>query len=198
MAENTPAAPPLLPEIVPVERSMGELAALLEGLLFVAPEMTPIARLAQILECKLEALEAALTDLAARLREGQRGLRIQRKGDKVQLTSTPETAPYIEKFLGLDLSSKLSAAALETLAVIAHRQPLTRNEVEAIRGVNCDGVLRTLIQRELVESVGRMEAPGRPFLYGTTAQFLQYFGLSSLDDLPPLPDEKTADEKPKT
>lgn len=198
MAENTPAAPPLLPEIAPVERSVGELAALLEGLLFVAPEMTPIARLAQILECKPEALEAALTDLAARLREGQRGLRIQRKGDKVQLTSTPETAPYIEKFLGLDLSSKLSAAALETLAVIAHRQPLTRNEVEAIRGVNCDGVLRTLIQRELVESVGRMEAPGRPFLYGTTAQFLQYFGLSSLDDLPPLPDEKTADEKPKT
>jgi segregation and condensation protein B len=90
--------------------------------------------------------------------------------------------------LGLDLSTKLSQAALETLAVIAYRQPLTRAEVEAIRGVGCDGVLRTLITRELVEAVGRLEQPGRPYQYGTTVQFLQYFGLDSLDHLPPLPE----------
>ncbi len=93
----------------------------------------------------------------------------------------------MEKFLGLDLSSKLSGAALETLAVIAYRQPLTRGEIEAIRGVNCDGVLKTLLARALVEPVGRLDQPGRPFLYGTTLQFLQYFGLEGLHRLPPLP-----------
>jgi segregation and condensation protein B len=165
------------------------LPALLESLLFVAPEMTAVTRLAQLLEKPAEEVERGLNELAAALRDGQRGLRLQRKGERVQLTSAPAAAPYIEKFLGLDLSSKLSQAALETLAVIAHRQPLTRVDIEAIRGVNCDGVLRTLIQRELVEPVGRLEQPGRPFQYGTTAQFLQYFGLQSLADLPPLPAE---------
>lgn len=177
---ETPAPWPIGPD---------RLAALVESLLFVAPEMTPVTRLAQILETTVEAVEAALAELSETLRKNQRGIRIQRKGERVQLTSAPEAAPYIEKFLGLDLSSKLSPAALETLAVIAHRQPITRAEIEAVRGVNCDGVLRTLIQRELVEPVGRLEQPGRPFQYGTTAQFLQYFGLQSLADLPPLPDE---------
>ena len=99
-----------------------------------------------------------------------------------------QAAPHIERFLGLDLSTKLSQAALEALAVIAYRQPFTRAEIEAIRGVGCDGVLRTLISRELVEPVGRLEQPGRPYQYGTTVQFLQYFGLESLDRLPPLPE----------
>ena len=114
-------------------------------------------------------------------------MRLLRKADRVHLTTAPESATYIERFLGLDLSSRLSTAALETLAVIAYRQPLTRGDIEAIRGVNCDAVIRTLISRELVEAVGRLEQPGRPFLYGTTLQFLHYFGLESLDKLPPLP-----------
>lgn len=180
-AAETPAPP--LP--APAE---AELPALLESLLFVAPSPTPIARLAQVLAVGQEAVEAALARLAAAYDGEQRGLRLLRKGDRVHLTSAPQAAAYIERFLGLDLSTRLSQAALETLAVIAYRQPLTRTEIEAVRGVNCDGVLRTLITRELVEPVGRLEQAGRPFLYGTTVQFLQYFGLESLDRLPPLPE----------
>ena len=163
------------------------LAAQLEALLFVAPSPTPLARLAQALDVAEEAAQAALAELSAAYADEGRGLRLIRKGDKVHLTTAAEAAPAVEKFLGLDLSSKLSAAALETLAVIAYRQPLTRGEIEAIRGVNCDGVLKTLLSRALVEPVGRLEQPGRPFLYGTTLQFLQYFGLEGLDRLPPLP-----------
>jgi segregation and condensation protein B len=164
------------------------LAALVESLLFVAPAPTPVARLAQVLETNVEAVEVALAALTAACQHSQRGLRVQRRGDHVQLVSMPEAAPHIERFFGLDLSSKLSQAALETLAVIAYRQPITRADIEAVRGVNCDGVLRTLITRELVEAVGRLEQAGRPFLYGTTFRFLQYLGLDSLTALPPLPE----------
>ncbi len=165
-----------------------DLPMLLESLLFVAPAPTPVAKLGQVLGVNDETIEKALAGLAEDYVTKRRGLRLLRKGDRVQLTSAPEAAGYIERFLGLELSSKLSAAALETLAVIAYRQPITRAEIEAIRGVSCEGVLRTLIARELVEPVGRLEQPGRPFLYGTTLQFLQYFGLDSLDKLPPLPE----------
>jgi segregation and condensation protein B len=163
------------------------LAALVESLLFVAPSPTPIARLSQVIGVDEAQIENALTELAVRCASESRGVRLLRKADRVHLTTAPEAAPYIEKFLGLDLSTRLSTAALETLAVIAYRQPLTRGDIEAIRGVNCDAVLRTLITRELVEAVGRLEQPGRPFLYGTTLQFLHYFGLESLEKLPPLP-----------
>lgn len=165
-----------------------DLPVLLESLLFVAPSPTPVARLAHALATSQEAVDAALARLGAMYIEDRRGLRLLRKGDRVHLTSAPEAAAYIERFLGLDLATRLSQAALETLAVIAYRQPLTRAEIEAVRGVNCDGVLRTLITRELVEPVGRLDRAGRPFLYGTTIQFLQYFGLESLDGLPPLPE----------
>lgn len=178
LAERPPAEGP----------AQAELPALLESLLFVAPSPTPIGRLAQVLGVSEESVEAALTQLAEEYAQGDRGLRVLRKGDRVHLTTAPQAAPHIERFLGLDLSTKLSQAALETLAVIAYRQPLTRAEIEAVRGVGCDGVLRTLILRELVEPVGRLEQPGRPYQYGTTVQFLQYFGLDSLDRLPPLPE----------
>ena len=174
------------------------LTVLLESLLFVAAEPTPVARLAHVLETTVEKVEAALTELNTACETDGRGVRLQRKGDRVQLTTAPAAATFVESFLGLDLSSKLSPAALETLAVIAYRQPLTRADMEAVRGVNCDGVLRTLIARELVEPVGRLEQPGRPFQYGTTFQFLRYFGLSGLEQLPPLPEEGTKDEKRKT
>jgi segregation and condensation protein B len=176
--------PPAPPAETPAE---AELPILLESLLFVAPAPTPVGRLAQILGVAEELIEAALSQLADGYVEGNRGLRLLRKADRVHLTTAPQAASYIERFLGLDLSARLSQAALETLAVIAYRQPLTRVEIEALRGVGCDGVLRTLIARELVEPVGRLEQPGRPYQYGTTVQFLQYFGLESLDRLPPLP-----------
>lgn len=164
------------------------LSALLESLLFVAEEPVTIMQLAQVLEVSTEEVEAAIAQLGADYHSGGgRGIRLQRKNDRVQLISAPEAAPVLQRFLGVDLSTSLSTAAVETLAVIAYRQPLTRAEIESVRGVNCDGVLRTLISHGLVEAVGRLEQPGRPFLYGTTFQFLQYFGLESLADLPPLP-----------
>lgn len=167
------------------------LPALLEALLFVSPSPAPIARLAQAAQVDEEAVTAALAELGERYAGEGRGLRMIRKGDRVHLTTAPDAAAAVERFLGLDLSTKLSSAALEALAVIAYRQPLTRGQIEEIRGVNCDGVLKTLIARELVEPVGRLEQPGRPFLYGTTLQFLQYFGLEDLDRLPPLPSPET-------
>lgn len=186
LAEPETAAPP----------GSERLTSLLESLLFVAAEPIALARLAQALEVSEAAVESAAAALAEIYKSGARGVRLQRKGDRVQLTSAPDAAPYIERFLGLDLSSKLSPAALETLAVIAYKQPLTRGDIEGVRGVNCDGVLRTLLARELVEPVGRLEQPGRPFLYGTTVRFLQYLGISSLDDLPTLPESGA--EHPKS
>jgi segregation and condensation protein B len=117
-----------------------------------------------------------------------RGLRLQRQNDLVQLVTAPQAAADVERFLGLDSSSRLSTAALEALALIAYRQPITRVQVEAIRGVNCDGVLRTLLARGLVTPQGRLEQAGRPIVYGTTFEFLQSFGLSSLSELPALED----------
>lgn len=176
-------------EVPPAAGSaQAELPALVESLLFVAPSPTPVSRLVQILGVSEDAIETALAGIAEGYIQDNRGLRMLRKGDRVHLTTAPQAAACIERFLGLDLSARLSQAALETLAVIAYRQPLTRAEVEAIRGVGCDGVLRTLISRELVEPVGRLEQPGRPYQYGTTVQFLQYFGLESLDRLPALPE----------
>ena len=108
-------------------------------------------------------------------------------GEDAPATAAPEAATHIEHFLGLSIDGHLSTAALETLAIIAYRQPVTRAEIEAVRGVDCGGVLRTLIHRGFTHQVGRLEQAGRPIIYGTTFQFLRYFGLESLDDLPALP-----------
>lgn len=163
-----------------------ELQALIESLLFVADQPVTAGQLAKALAAEKMAVEEALSALdEVCLREG-RGLRLQRKGDRVQLVTLPEAAPYVERFLGLGLSGPLSQAALEALSIVAYRQPVTRAQVEAIRGVNSEGVLRTLVGRGLIEGVGRLEQVGRPILYGTTFEFLQQFGLRSVDELPPL------------
>ncbi len=169
------------------------LTALVESLLFVSSEPAPVARVAEALEVSVEQVEEALAELKALSKNGaSRGLVLQRRGDKVQLTTRPEYAPYVEKFLGLTLTSRLSKPALETLAIIAYQQPITRPEIEMIRGVNCDAVLQTLLSKGLVEEVGRLETAGRPIQYGTTFAFLQHFGLGSLDDLPQLRAEEPA------
>jgi segregation and condensation protein B len=160
------------------------LTKLLESLLFVADEPVSVQRLAQALEVSPSAVEAALGDMQAA--SAQRGVRLQRIGSRVQFVSAPETAPFIERFLGLELQSRLSEAALEALTIVAYQQPVTRAEVEAVRGVNSDSVLRTLTSKGLVEEVGRLDAVGRPILYGTTFEFLQFFGLQSLEDLPDI------------
>lgn len=180
-------SPPPMPAPADLPAPCADPAALsrfIEALLFVADGPVEEVLLAQALDCAPEAVAAGLAALQTRLEGG--GVRLQRLRDRLQLVSAPELAPAIERFLGLDLSSKLSAAALEVLAIVAYRQPVTRLEIDALRGVNSGGTLRTLVQRELLEEVGRLETVGHPILYGTTFQFLQYFGLDSLDDLPPL------------
>jgi segregation and condensation protein B len=132
----------------------------------------------------LAQVQAALEALGEDCR--QRGLRLQRQAETVQLVTAPELTGYIERFLGLNAPAKLSTPALETLAIIAYRQPITRPEIEAIRGVNSDGVLRNLISKGLVEEVGRLETVGHPTLFGTTFEFLRYFGLEKVEALPAL------------
>ncbi len=160
------------------------LAAIVESLLFVADAPVTVKQLSEAIECEKLDVEAALDQLESLYQE--RGVRIQRHRDRLQLVSAPATADYIERFLGLSFSGKLSTAALETLAIIAYKQPVTRPEIEAIRGVNSDGVLRTLMSKGLVEEMGRLESVGHPVLYGTSFEFLQYFGLNTLTDLPEL------------
>jgi segregation and condensation protein B len=155
--------------------------SLIESLLFVAGEPVTTEDLARVLDVPPPEVEIALARLGSVYRK--RGLRLQRRDNQVQMVSAPECSNVIERFFGLQLSSKLSPAALETLAIIAYQQPITRPQTEAIRGVNCDGVIRTLLARGLVEEVGRLEQAGRPILYGTTFGFLQYFGLSDLSEL---------------
>ncbi len=160
------------------------VVALVESLLFVADGPVSVGRLASALEITPRQVERALADLAAAY--VGRGLRLQRASNRVQLITTPQTASYVERFLGLEARARLSQAALETLAIIVYRQPATRPEIEAIRGVSSDSVLRTLLSVGLIEGVGRAPTVGRPILYGTTFEFLQHFGLSTLDELPPL------------
>ena len=169
-----------------------QVESLLESLLFVADEPVAVSQLSKVLEVEVKSIEEALDRLKAEY--SQRGLRIQRKGERAQMVTAPEAATYIERFLGLQLSGKLSMAALETLAIIAYQQPSTRAQIEAVRGVNCDGVLRTLTRKGLIEEIGRLEQAGRPILYGTTFEFLQYFGLQDLAELPPLEDEREEGE----
>ena len=160
------------------------LPAILEGLLFVASEPVAISHLASVTQKSAAKIETAIDELREHFQE--RGIRLQRQGDKVQLVSAPELTEYIEDFLGLSVTGKLSSPALETLAIVAYRQPITRPEIEAVRGVNSDGVLRTLVSKGLVEEVGRKDTVGHPTLFGTTFEFLQYFGLEDLKDLPEL------------
>ncbi len=161
-----------------------DLIAALEALLFVSPEAVLPAQLAAALDVSVAAVEEGLQQLEQEL--ATRGLRLQRHGGRVQLTTAPEMAELIERFLGLEATSRLSRAALETLAIIAYQQPVTRPYVESIRGVSSDGVMKSLLSKGLIQEVGRAEGPGRPILYGTTADFLRHFGLNSLSELPPL------------
>lgn len=161
-----------------------ELMASIEALLFVAVEPVSPTHLATALAIPVSEVEDSIMKLQESYRE--RGIRLQWHSGKVQITSAPEKAELIEIFLGLEVTSRLSRAALEALAIVAYKQPVTRPSLDAIRGVNSDGVLRSLLNKGLIQEVGRSEGPGRPILYGTTSDFLQYFGLSSLGVLPPL------------
>lgn len=161
-----------------------DLTASLEAILFVAPEPVSISQMATVLEVSNNAVEQALESLQQTLQ--QRGLRLQQFRGRYQLTSAPEAAELIERFLGLEATSRLSKAALEALAIVAYQQPVTRPQVDAVRGVNSDGVLKSLLSKGLIEESGRAEGPGRPILYITTPDFLLHFGLNNLAELPVL------------
>jgi segregation and condensation protein B len=161
------------------------LAAILEALLFVAVSPISIAQISNAIGESEKTIVETLQELEKYYVES-RGLRVQWHGKKVQLTSSPDFSLVIESFLGVEITSTLSQASLEALAIIAFKQPVTRPGIDEIRGVNSDGVVRNLLSKGLIEEVGRVEGAGRPILYGTTSDFLGYFGLSSLDDLPRL------------
>jgi segregation and condensation protein B len=167
-----------------------EAASTIEAILFVANGAVSIENLRKTLELDADTVQEALTILTQTRAEG--GVRLQRKGSDVQMVTSPAAAPYIEKFLGIQVSGRLSPAALESLAIVAYREPITRAQVEAIRGVNSDGVLGTLLARGLISEAGRLDTVGHPIQYATTFQFLQQFGLKSVSELPPI-EENTSD-----
>jgi segregation and condensation protein B len=161
-----------------------DVTAALEALLFVSAEPVAPSQLATALDISVSAVEQGLTQLDGELQA--RGLRLQRHGGRMQLTTAPEMAEAVERFLGQEATSRLSRAAMETLAIVAYQQPVTRPYIEGVRGVSSDGVMKSLLGKGLVQEVGRAEGPGRPILYGTAPDFLQHFGLNSLTDLPAL------------
>ncbi len=176
---------------VSLHYSARQLGAAVESLLFVSGR--PLARneLRKLLGTTDEQLTGALLALEQDLVRQERGIRLQSLGEQVQLVTAPENARYIAALLGLPLTAKLTPAALETLAVIAYRQPMTRSQIEAIRGVNSDRALASLLQHGLVAEIGRAATVGRPALFATTADFLQQFGLTSLEQLPGVSAEAT-------
>ena len=162
-----------------------DLPLVLEALLLVAEQPPTVQLLARVCGVSSDAVEEALAELSAQ--EG-RGIRLRRHGATVALVSAPEAGPWVERLLGLEAPNRLSRAALETLAIIAYRQPITRGGIERARGVGADGALRTLRARDLIEPVGRLEAPGQPLLWSVTPRFLDHFALGGLAELPPLED----------
>jgi segregation and condensation protein B len=167
-----------------IQKQITDISTIIEALLFVSPEPILQAQLAIVLKASIKEIEEGVKNLETNLLS--RGLRITHHGERIQLTTAPEMGEYIEEFLGLEATSRLSHAALETLAIIAYQQPITRPVIEGIRGVNCDGVIHSLLGKEMIQEIGRADGMGRPILYGTTAEFLMYFGINSLSDLPAL------------
>jgi segregation and condensation protein B len=158
----------------------------IEAILMVADEPIPPEVLAQVLEIPTAEVESICQELATRYQVDDRGFVLVRVAGGYRYQSDPEMAPYVERFVMEGQSARMSAAALETLAIVAYKQPVSRAQVSAIRGVNVDGVMRTLQQRGYIDEVGRDPGPGQAVLYGTTKSFLEKLGLDSLQQLPPL------------
>lgn len=167
-----------------------EACRAIEAILFVSGDAVEIRDIAQALEVtEMEALSAAEA-LQKEYDELPRGIRVARYGDHLKLETRAEYAPYVERLLQPVQRQSLSQSAMETLAVIAYRQPVTRLDIEEIRGVKCDYSVQSLLNKGLVKNVGRKEALGRPFLYATTDFFLEHFGITDIRELPPLPEAK--------
>lgn len=172
-----------------------ELKAILESMLFVSPEPLSVARLVAVLGDVTKAeVERVLRSLGDNLDQDGRGIRLAEVAGGFRLVTKQEYAPWIKRLDKAKSAAKLSRSALESLAIIAYKQPIVRSEIEEIRGVETSGVVRTLLERKLVRIVGRKEVPGRPIMYGTTKFFLEHFGLNDLSQLPPLREFKELGE----
>jgi len=166
-----------------------ELRPILEALLFVAADPISLNRLCEVLEeVDRPRIVACLDELRNEYRRADHGLTLVEVAGGYQLATVPEAAPWLRKLSVAKMPPRLSKPALETLAIVAYKQPLTRPEIESIRGVDVAGVVKTLMDRRLVKIVGRKDVPGRPMVFGTTKEFLQAFGLKELADLPTLKD----------
>lgn len=173
-----------------------ELRKAVEAILLVVEEPVQPLQIAQVLEVATDEVVATLRTLRSEYVDSGRGFVLREVGGGWRLYTDPGAAPYVERFVIGGRSGRLSQAALETLAIIAYKQPVTRAQISEIRGVDADGAVRTLHSRGLIGEVGREPSPGQPLLYGTTSAFLERLGLSSLDDLPPLPDLSPAGPLP--
>lgn len=181
--------------------SAAECVKHLKGAVEAAPEDLEVAALAKT---KQDEVAAVLRELASSYEEQQRGFRVVESGAGWKAVTAPDTAPWVRQLFPENRPARLSPSALETLAIVAYRQPITRSDIEAVRGVNVDGVMQTLLERGVIRIAGRADVPGRPLLYGTTEFFLEHFGLRSLDELPncaelrrvELPVAEQAEEQP--
>ncbi|MFO7675090.1 MAG: SMC-Scp complex subunit ScpB [bacterium] len=177
-ATPEPHAAPAAPDAV--------LLNTIEALLFAAEEPLPASRLAEIGGSDIEAVRAAVAELNRVYEDSGRTFRIHRVAQGLQLYTLPEHARPVRQLFRRQLVQRLSRAALEVLAIVAYRQPVTRPQIEEFRGVDCSGPLVTLLERRLIATAGKAHRPGNPYLYRTTREFLRYFGLETLGDLPPL------------
>ena len=166
------------------------LSARLEALLFVAPGPVSVGQLAAALQLKPRIIERELKIMAEN--SSHRGIQLQWGKQGVQLTTAPKYSADVERFLDLESIASLTPASLEVLAIIAYQEPVTRPQIDGIRGVNSESSLRTLMRHGMIEETGRTEGPGRPILYSTTAEFLTHFGLSSVEELPQIPADPDA------
>jgi segregation and condensation protein B len=165
-----------------------EKKSILEALLFLSGEVMAVASMKDLLDLPESEAKRLMGELIAEYKERNSGVMIVEIAHGYQMVTNPEYAEWVRKFRSTHVSNKLSMPALETLAIIAYKQPIIRAEIEQIRGVNSDSAIRTLYEKRLIKIMGRKEAPGRPFFYGTTREFLQYFGLKDLTELPTLKD----------
>ena len=167
-----------------------ELLSAFEAVLFASGEPMSIERFSLVFEISPDEVIETMDELSKKLKKNDSGLHIVRLENMYQLATTTDFAPYIKKAFDMRRRTPLSPAALEVLAVVAYNQPVTKSFIEQVRGVDCSGVVTTLIEKGLLEERGRLELPGKPLLYGTTKTFLRCFSLNDLNDLPPLPQKE--------
>ncbi|HDZ62442.1 MAG TPA: SMC-Scp complex subunit ScpB [Nitrospirae bacterium] len=171
-----------------------EAKIILESILFISGEPLKIESIGKIMELEKRDMERVVKDLVSEYQLKDSGIMVAEVAEGIQMVTNPVSAPWVRKMLATSVPSRISHQSLETLAIVAYKQPIIKAEIESIRGVGSDGVLKTLLERRLIKILGRKEAPGRPLMYGTTKEFLQYFGLKDLTELPTLKEFQEVDD----